>query len=156
MAVTKRTRSRKKKSGVVYFAVNNRLPNIVKIGMTIDTVERRIELANRKNEFMCGRWSVTQKVKTNDTKRTERLAHTVFEDYLDTESVSTEMYFIPEGMTVKQMADLVRDKDRVYSEQMEEEEKAKAEVLAAQRKFDSLHKKHKADLSSDIPILKKE
>ena len=151
MATTKRVRKRKKKSGIVYFAVNNRIPNIVKIGMTIDTAERRLELANRKNEFMCGRWSVTQKVKTNDAKRTESLAHTLFEDHLDTQSISTEMYFMPPGMSVKQMADLVRDKDRLYVEHMEEEENAKAEVLAAQKKLENLHRKHKEELTRDIP-----
>ena len=151
MVTKKRTVKRKKKSGIVYFAVNPRIPDIVKIGMSIDSAERRLELANRKNEFMCGRWSITQKVKTNDAKCTEALAHTLFEDYLDAESVSTEMYFIPSGMTVKQMADLVRDKDRVYVEHMEEEEKAKAAVLAAQKRLEELHKKHKKELTSDIP-----
>lgn len=151
MATTQRTKKRKKKSGIIYFAVNNRVQLLVKIGMTIDSAERRLELANRKNEFMCGRWSITQKVKTNDTKRTEALANTLFEDYLDTESVSTEMYFIPSGMTVKQMADMVREKDRVYVEHMEEEESAKAAVLAAQKRLEDLHRKHKEELTSDIP-----
>ncbi len=151
MATTRRTRKRKKKSGIVYFAVNTRVRLMVKIGMSIDSAERRIELANRKNEFMCGRWSITQKVKTNDAKRTEALAHTLFEDHLDTESVSSEMYFIPSGMTVKQMADLVRDKDRIYVEHMEEEEIAKVAVLAAQKRLEDLHRKHKEELTRDIP-----
>jgi hypothetical protein len=149
--VNKRTKKRKKKSGVVYFAVNNRIENMVKIGMTIDSVEGRLASANRKNEFMCGIWSITQKVKTNDVKRTESLAHTLFEDHLDKESVSTEMYFIPSGMTVKEMADTVREKDRIYVEQMEEEEIAKLNVLEAQKKFDELHRKHKEELTRELP-----
>ena len=119
--------------------------------MTIDTAESRLEQANRKNEFTCGIWSITQKVKTNDAKRTESLAHTLFEDHLDNESVSTEMYFIPEGMTVKEMADTVREKDRIYVEQMEEEEIAKLNVLEAQKKFDELHRKHKEELTRELP-----
>ena len=149
--IKKRKIKRKKKSGIVYFAVNNRIEKMVKIGMTIDTAESRLEQANRKNEFMCGIWSITQKVKTNDAKRTESLAHTLFEDHLDNESVSTEMYFIPEGMTVKEMADMVREKDRIYVEQMEEEEIAKLNVLEAQKKFDELHRKHKEELTRELP-----
>ena len=150
-ALARRVRKRAKKSGLVYFAVNPRIPGIVKIGMTTDSAERRLELANRKHEFMCGTWSITQKVKTNDAKRTESLAHTLFEDQLDLESVSTEMYFIPVGMTVKQMADLVREKDKVYVEHMEEEEAAKAAVQEAQKRLDELHRKHKAQLTRSIP-----
>jgi hypothetical protein len=104
----KKPRRRIKKSGLVYFAVNTRIPNIVKTGMTIDSAEKRLEAANKRNEFMCGIWSIVHKVKTNDAKRTEDLAHSLFEDYFDNESVSTEMYFIPESISVKQMADLVR------------------------------------------------
>lgn len=151
MAAPRRPRKRVKKSGVVYFAVNDRVPGMVKIGMTVDSAERRLELANRKHEFMPGRWAITQKVKTNDAKRTESLAHTLFEDYLDAESVSTEMYFIPEAMTVKQMADMVREKDRVYVEHMEEEEAALAAVKEAQRRLDELHRAHKQQLTQGIP-----
>ncbi len=124
---------------------------MVKVGMTTDSAERRLELANRKHEFMAGRWCITQKVKTNDAKRTESLAHTLFEDYLDTESVSTEMYFIPEGMTVKQMADTVREKDRVYVEHMEEEEAALAAVKEAQKRLEELHRTHKEELTKGMP-----
>ena len=131
--IKKRKIKRKKKSGIVYFAVNNRIENMVKIGMTIDTAENRLEQANRKNEFMCGIWSITQKVKTNDAKRTESLAHTLFEDKLDNESISTEMYFIPPEMTVKEMADMVREKDQIHVEQMKKEEIAKKRVLDAQK-----------------------
>tara|TARA_B110000881_G_C18267996_1_gene361286 strand:+ start:51 stop:530 length:480 start_codon:yes stop_codon:yes gene_type:complete len=149
--VNKRTKKRKKKSGVVYFAVNNRIQNMVKIGMTIDSAQRRLDLANRKNEFMCGIWSITQKVKTNDAKRTESLAHTLFEDKLDNESISTEMYFIPPEMTVKEMADMVREKDQIHVEQMQKEEIAKKRVLEAQKNLDELHMKHKNDLIRDLP-----
>jgi hypothetical protein len=146
-----KTRSkRKKRSGIVYFAVNTRIPNMVKIGMTIDSAEKRLEQANRKNEFMCGYWSITQKVKTNDAKRTETLAHTLFEDFFDKESVSTEMYFIPPNLTVKQMADEVRDKDRIHITQMDEEKKAMDAILIAQRKLDDLHKRHKEELTRDF------
>ena len=149
--VKKRKIKRKKKSGIVYFAVNNRIEKMVKIGMTIDTAESRLEQANRKNEFMCGIWSITQKVKTNDAKRTESLAHTLFEDKLDNESISTEMYFIPPEMTVKEMADMVREKDQIHVEQMQKEEIAKKRVLDAQKNLDELHMKHKNDLIRDLP-----
>ena len=149
--IKKRKIKRKKKSGIVYFAVNNRIENMVKIGMTIDTAESRLEQANRKNEFMCGIWSITQKVKTNDAKRTESLAHTLFEDKLDNESISTEMYFIPPEMTVKEMADMVREKDQIHVEQMQKEEIAKKRVLEAQKNLDELHMKHKNDLIRDLP-----
>ncbi|MBY4677440.1 hypothetical protein K6T12_12615 [Marinobacterium sp. CAU 1594] len=124
---------------------------MVKIGMTIETAESRIELANRRNEFMCGRWEIAQKVKTNDAKRTETLAHTLFEQYHDKDSISTEMYFIPDGMSVKQMADHVREKDRVHIEHLEEKEKLEAEVAAAQEKLRQLAAKHKAELTRDLP-----
>ena len=149
--VKKRTKKRKKKSGVVYFAANNRIENMVKIGMTIDTVEGRLAAANRKNEFMCGIWSITQKVKTNDAKRTESLVQTLFEDQLDNESVSQAMYFMPKEMKVKEMADMVREKDRIYVEQIEEKEIAKLNVLEAQKKFDALHRKHKEELTRELP-----
>ena len=149
--IKKRKIKRKKKSGIVYFAVNNRIENMVKIGMTIDTAESRLEQANRKNEFTCGIWSITQKVKTNDAKRTESLAHTLFEDKLDNESISTEMYFIPPEMTVKEMADIVREKDQIHVEQMQKEEIAKKRVLDAQKNLDELHMKHKNDLIRDLP-----
>ena len=149
--VKKRKIKRKKKSGIVYFAVNNRIEKMVKIGMTIDTAESRLEQANRKNEFTCGIWSITQKVKTNDAKRTESLAHTLFEDKLDNESISTEMYFIPPEMTVKEMADMVREKDQIHVEQMQKEEIAKKRVLDAQKNLDELHMKHKNDLIRDLP-----
>ena len=126
---------------------------MVKIGKTIDSAERRLELANRKNEFMCGRWTITQKVKTNDVSRTETLAHTLFEDHLDSESVSTEMYFIPSEMTIKQMANLVREKDAAYVAYMEQEEAAAAEVVEAQNRLEELHRKNKDELTRDIPKL---
>ena len=65
---------------------------------------------------------IAQKVKSNDAKRTESLAQTLFEDQIDNESVSKEMYFLPPKLSVKRMADIVREKDRIYKEQMEEEE----------------------------------
>ena len=149
--IKKRKIKRKKKSGIVYFAVNNRIENMVKIGMTIDTAESRLEKANSKNEFTCGIWSITQKVKTNDAKRTESLAHKLFGDQLDNESISTEMYFIPPEMTVKEMADMVREKDQIHVEQMQKEEIAKKRVLEAQKNLDELHMKHKNDLIRDLP-----
>ena len=149
--IKKRKIKRKKKSGIVYFAVNNRIENMVKIGMTIDTAESRLEKANSKNEFTCGIWSITQKVKTNDAKRTESLAHKLFGDQLDNESISTEMYFIPADMTVKDMADEVREKDQIHVKQMEKEEIAKKRVLDAQKNLDELHMKHKNDLIRDLP-----
>ena len=149
--VKKRKIKRKKKSGIVYFAVNNRIENMVKIGMTIDTAESRLEKANSKNEFTCGIWSITQKVKTNDAKRTESLAHKLFGDQLDNESISTEMYFIPADMTVKDMADEVREKDQIHVKQMEKEDIAKKHVLDAQKILDELQLKHEKDLLRDLP-----
>jgi hypothetical protein len=131
MVVAKRPRKRVKKSGLIYFAVNHRIPDMVKIGMTTDSAEARLKTANRKHEFMCGTWSITQKVKTNDVKRTEELSHKIFSSYHDKESVSTEMFFIPENMSVKQMADQVRDKDKVMREQVEKHSKAMEAVEKA-------------------------
>ena len=99
---------RKKKSGVVYFAVNNRIKNMVKIGMTIDSAQSRLDKANRKNEFMCGVWSITQKVKSNDAKRTESLAQTLFQEQIDNESVSKEMFFIPTHSLMEHLAHMSR------------------------------------------------
>ena len=106
--------------------------------MTITTAEERMVSANRKHEFMVGRWSVNQKVKTNDTKRTEDLAHNLFKQYHDAESVSNEMYFIPEEYTVKKMADLVRAKDKILVERTDKTEAALAEIEAAKRKLASI------------------
>lgn len=150
MTVARRPRKRTKRSGLVYFAVNNRVLNMVKIGMTTDNADRRLELANRKCEFMVGIWSITQKVKTNDAKRTESLAHMLFEDYLDKESVGTEMFFIPPTMTVKQMADAVREKDKLFVDHMEEEDAAKTAVAKAQAALDAMHLKHKAQLGLGV------
>ena len=139
MATNTRGRKRVKKSGVIYFAVNPRCPNMVKIGMSIDSAEARLSSANKRNEFMCGRWSITQKVKTNDVRRTEDLSHKIFSEFLDKESVSTEMYFIPPNMTVKQMADDVREKDKVLLNQLEKREVAQREMAQAKAKFDAIN-----------------
>ena len=109
-----KARKRKKLSGVVYFAVNSRIPNMVKIGKSIDSAEKRLESANKTNAFMAGRWSVTHKVKTNNVDRTEDLAHKLFKDYHDEESISREMFFVPEEMSIKMMADKVRISDQEY------------------------------------------
>lgn len=113
MATRTSARRRVKNSGIIYFAINNRISGIVKLGMTTDSAESRLKTANRKHEFMCGSWSINQKVKTNDVKRTEELAHTIFAEFHDEESVSAEMFLIPEDMTVKKMAYLVREKDKI-------------------------------------------
>lgn len=99
-----------------------------------------------------GVWSITHKVKTNDADRTERLAHMLFEDYWDDESIGTEMFFVPDGMTVKQMSDAVRENDKLFVGHMEEEEAAKAAVLAAQSALDELHRRHKAALGIGLPL----
>ena len=39
-------KKRRKKSGVVYFATNNRINNMVKIGQTVDSTIKRLEAAN--------------------------------------------------------------------------------------------------------------
>jgi hypothetical protein len=101
-------KKRRKKSGIVYFAVNNRLEGMVKIGMTIDTANARLKSANKRNEFMPGTWEINQKVKTKNAKQTEELAHQLFAEEHDHESVSEEMYFIKEGVSVKEMADFNR------------------------------------------------
>ena len=134
----RRTKRRIKKSGVIYFAVNNRIKNMVKIGMTTSTAESRLKTTNRKHEFMCGTWSITQKVKTNDVTRTEDLSHKIFSEYQDSESVSSEMYFVPDGWTVKQMADDVRDKDKIMRDQVDKETKAKEKVRTAQEELEKI------------------
>ena len=48
------------------------------------------------------------------------------------------------------MADIVREKDRIYKEQMEEEEKAKLDVLVAQNKLDELNMRHKDQLTLEL------
>ena len=139
MTTNIRGRKRVKKSGVIYFAVNYCIPNMVKIGMTVDSVEARLNSANKRNEWMCGRWSITQKVKTNDVRRTEDLSHKIFSEFLDKESVSKEMYLIPPNMTVKQMADDVREKDKVLLNQLEKREVAQREMAQAKAKFDAIN-----------------
>ena len=139
MATNNRGRKRVKKSGVTYFAESNRIPTMVKIGMTVDNAEARLISANRKCEFMCGRWSITQKVKTNDVRRTEDLSHKICSEFLDKESVSTEMYFIPSNMTVKQMADNVREKDKVLLNQLEKQEAARFELEQTQAKLKAVN-----------------
>jgi hypothetical protein len=114
---------------------------MVKIGMTTDTAESRLRTANRKHEFMCGKWSITtQKVKTNDVRRTEELSATIFSEFHDKDSISTEMYFIPDDMTVKQMADTVREKDKIMLEQIAKQEEAKDEVARAQAMLEKINK----------------
>lgn len=139
MTVKRKPRKRLKKSGILYFAVNNRVPNIVKIGMTTDSAESRLMSANRKNEFMCGTWSIAQKVATNDVKRTEDLAHTIFKNFHDAESVSSEIYFIPSEMTVKKMADYVREKDKVIQERNLEKEKVLAQLESAKKNLEAIN-----------------
>ena len=101
---------------------------MVKIGKSIDSAEKRLESANKTNPFMVGRWSVTHKVKTNNVDRTEKLAHDLFEAHHDKDSVSTEMYFVPEGYSIKRMADEVRSKDVEYK-QVEALEREKQKIL---------------------------
>lgn len=134
-----RIRKRIKKSGIIYFAVNPRCPNMVKIGMSIDSAEIRLSSANKRNEWMCGKWTITQKVKTNDVTRTENLSHKIFSEFHCKESVSTEMYCIPPNWTVKQMADIVREKDKVLLIQAEKQEAAKKELAEAKAKFDAIN-----------------
>ena len=139
MVTAKKTRRRIKRSGIIYFAANDRIPNMVKIGMTTDSAESRLQSANRKHEFMCGRWSINQKVKTNNAVRTEELSHRIFSEYHDKESVSGEMYFIPEGMTVKQMADTVREKDKILLEQLAKKKRAKEAVRKAEKELEKIN-----------------
>ena len=134
----RRPKKRIKKSGVIYFATNNRVENMVKIGMTILSAEERLTSANRKNEFMVGVWSINQKVKTNDTKRTEDLAHNLFKEYHDKESVSNEMYFIPDGYTVKKMADLVRAKDKILLDRADKTEAAQTAIEEAKKQLEEI------------------
>ncbi len=136
-------KKRRKKSGIVYFAVNNRLEGMVKIGMTIDTSNARLKYANKKNEFMPGIWEINQKVKTRDAKQTEKLAHELFAELHDAESVSEEMYFTKDGMSVKEMADLVREKDKIHQKYLDKVKKAKQALK-------DLEDKHKKELMDDI------
>ena len=143
-------RKRKKESGIIYFAVNYKIKNMVKIGKTIDSVEKRLEYANKPNPFMCGRWSITQKVKTNRVDRTEELAHELFIDYHDKDSVSNEMFSIPENMTVKQMADRVRNKDKKYKEVIEQQSKLEATLRKKKKELAAIIEENKAAIF-DIP-----
>jgi membrane carboxypeptidase/penicillin-binding protein len=130
---------RLKKTGIIYFAINTRIPNMVKVGKTTESAESRLKTANRKHEFMCGRWSINQKVATNNVARTEELSHMIFSRYHDKESVSTEMFFIPEDMTVKQMADTVREKDQILVKQQSKQAKAEEAVKKAQEVLENLN-----------------
>ena len=144
-------RKRKKQSGIIYFAVNNRIENMVKIGKTIESAEKRLEYANKSNPFMCGKWSITQKVKTNGVDRTEELAHQLFKDYHDKEeSVSKEMFFIPKNMTVKQMADSVRNKDKKYKKVIEQQKELEKELKTKKKELSSIIEENKAAIF-DIP-----
>ena len=139
MAGQRSKNKRVKKSGVIYFAVNNRIESMVKIGMTVGTAESRLKTANKTHEFMCGTWTITQKVKTNDVTRTEDLAHKIFSEHHDSESVSSEMYFIPDGWTVKQMADDVREKDKIMRGQDDKKTKAMDAVRKAQEVLEKIN-----------------
>lgn len=143
---TSKSKRRVKKAGIIYFAVNNRLANIVKIGATIKSAEDSLKQANRKNEFMPGIWDIRQKIRTNDVERTMDLAHNIYREYLDKESISKEMYFIPRGVTVKQMADVVREQDKQYQEHLLKEEEAKKALEKAQAERAELLKNSKKKL----------
>ena len=145
----KKPKKRRKLSGIVYFAQNYIIPDIVKIGMTIETAESRLKSANKRNEFMPGSWKISQKVKTPKAKETEELAHKLFEDYRDTPSISEEMFYIPDGMTVKDMADLVREKNIINQKQISEEKKLKLKLEDAQTALEALKKKNKEALLGD-------
>ena len=71
--------------------------------MTIGTAEARLKKANQKHEFMCGTWSITQKVKTNDVTRTEELSHKIFSEYHDSESVSVNFFPEEGGCNILEM-----------------------------------------------------
>ena len=131
--------------------MNSRLESLVKIGMTVNTAEERLVTANRKHEFMAGRWTISHKVKTNDVKRTEELAHQLFTDFHDEDSVSTEMFFIPEGYTIKKMADLVREKDRIVVERADKTEAAKAAIETAKKELHAIEQET-GELLSIPPI----
>lgn len=79
-------------------------------------------------------------MKTNDTKRTEDLAHNLCSKQHDTESVSNEMYFIPDGYTVKKMADLVREKDKILLDRADETEAAQSRIEEAKRQLEEIKK----------------
>ena len=139
----KRPKRSRKKSGIVYFAENNRLEGMVKIGKTIDTANARLAVANRKNEFMPGFWKINVKVKTKNAKQTEELAHELFAEQRDDESVSEEMFFVKDDMSIKDMADLVRAKDKIHQKYLDKEKKAKQALK-------DLEDKHKKELMDDF------
>ena len=126
-------RKNRKKSGIIYFAENNRVDGMVKIGKTIESADKRLEFANKRNEFMIGRWSIKQKVVTNNVKRTEELAHKYFEKNHDKDSVSKEIFYIPKGWTVKKMADTIRLKDKEYKEYLKTIEREKKIIKETQK-----------------------
>ena len=119
---------------------------MVKIGQTVDSAIKRLEYANKTNPFMCGKWKISIKVKTNNVERTEELAHKLFKDYHDNESVSNEMFFIPPEMTVKQMSDMVRTKDEDFKELRDKQFKLKAELEEQKKKMKELEEASKEDL----------
>ena len=141
-------KKRRKKSGIVYFAENSRIKNMVKIGLTVDSAVKRLESANKRNEFMPGKWKINIKVKTNNVERTEELAHKLFEKYHDKESVSNEMFFIPPDLTVKKMADIVRSKDAQYKDFKEKEKERKRKIEEEKLKLKELEESSKQNLFS--------
>ena len=145
----KRAKKRTKKSGIVYFAINNRLEGMVKIGMTIDTANARLNFANKRNEFMPGFWEINQKVKSKDAKQTEKLAHELFAEQHDVESISEEMYFIPDGMTVKNMADHVREKMTLHQKQVKKEIQLQDKLASVQEELETLREANKQKLLND-------
>jgi hypothetical protein len=149
----KRPKKSRKLSGIVYFAQNYLIPEIVKIGMTIVNAEERLTKANKRNEFMPGEWKISQKVSTKNAKETEALAHELFEENRVIPSVSDEMYFTPDGMTVKDMADLVRNKMAIHQKQVKAEEKLKDKLKTVADELLQLQEANKQKLlnESDNP-----
>ena len=145
----KRPKKSRKLSGIVYFAENHLIPDIVKIGMTIVNAAERLLKANKRNEFMPGEWKIHQKVATKQAKQTEALAHELFKDHLVPDSVSDEMYYIPDGMTPKGMADLVREKMALHQKQVKDEEKLKKKIKGVQEELELLRETNKEILLSD-------
>ena len=145
----KRPKKSRKLSGIVYFAENHLIPEIVKIGMTIVNAQERLSKANKTNEFMPGEWKIHQKVATKQAKQTEALAHELFKDHLVIPSVSDEMYYIPDGMTPKGMADLVREKMAIHQKQVKQEEKLKLKLAGVQEELELLQEDNKQKLLSE-------
>ena len=115
-----RVKKRRKQSGLVYFAINDKINNVVKIGKTVESIKNVLKNANTSNAFMPGKWKITTKVSTKKVDRTYDLAKKLF--IKDKGNVSASIFVIPTDMTVPQMGAILREKDKEFAKLKEKEE----------------------------------